>query len=166
MDKVNSFISTIERHTYATLQNLCRPNEPAEVKYDALIALMKNHYAKNKVEIAETFKFHHIFQGETESVANFVGRLRSQASNCNYGDFLNRAPCDQFVVGLFDKEDQTHVLNQTKEINDCITFATASDVTRAQVKRLGEIQRTQTKSEVHAVHAGVKKEVAITTLQE
>ena len=107
LDKVQAFISKIGPDAYATLEDLCKPHQPDDKKYDDLITLMKGHYIKAKVEIAETFKFHHIKQGDGEQIVKYVGRLRSQASECNYGDFLNRALRDQFVCGLFNKEDQT-----------------------------------------------------------
>ena len=151
-DKVNEFISKIGPEAYEILENLCKPQQPDEKKYDELISLMKGHFIKSKVEIAETFKFHHITQEKGEPIAKYVGRLRGQAADCNYGDFLDRALRDQFVCGLYEKEDQTSLLSETRDIEACIKFATAAEVAREQVTDLRKLQfQTSPQPEVHAM---------------
>ena len=97
-----------------------------------------------------------MFQKKAESIAKYVGRLRSAASTCNYGNHLQRALRDQFVVGLLETEDQQDLMRQDRTLEQCIQTAAAIEAARDQVKKMQEIQQQgRPSSEVHSadVHA-------------
>ena len=63
-DKVQALISVIGPKGYSTLQDICKPQRPAEKSYRDLIGLLKGHFVKTKIEVAESFKFHNTYQKE------------------------------------------------------------------------------------------------------
>jgi hypothetical protein len=151
--KVHALISMIGIQGYGVLANACKPDSPADKTMDELIQLLKNHYVQTKVEIAETFKFHQVMQRKDETVASFVGRLRSTASTCNYGNYLNRALRDQFVVGLYDSEDQKQLLSKTRELDECVKLATAGEAARSHLAKLNQAKKGGDQSDLNAMSA-------------
>ena len=158
-DKVNSLIAIIGPTGYETMQNQCKPNKPNTKTFDQLVVILKSHYVKTKLEIAESFKFHHIRQRKTsekiEKISEYVGRLRAAAATCNFGNFLPRALRDQFVVGLCSSDDQTELMTKDRNFEECIQLATAMEAARGQVKDIQELQKQAYQSPVHSaeVHA-------------
>ena len=74
-----------------------------------------------------------MFQKKAESIAKYVGMLRSAASTCNYGNHLQRALRDQFVVGLLEAEDQEDLMRQDRTLEQCIQTAAATEAAHDQV---------------------------------
>lgn len=140
-EKVHALISMIGIEGYGVIANASKPDSPASKSLDALIKMLKTHYIQTKVEIAETFKFHQVMQRKDETIANFLGRLRSTASACNYGDFLNRALRDQFVVGLYDDDDRKQLLSRTRELEECMKLATAGEAARSQMVKMNCVKK-------------------------
>ena len=89
--KVASLIAIMGKRTYTVLQDLCKPDLPADKVFRDLRTLLNDHYQPKKIEVAETFKFHRCFQTDKETVVEFSARLRGMAANCNFGAFLNRS---------------------------------------------------------------------------
>ena len=54
---------------YSTLKGLCPPDLPADKTDDQLTQILKDYYKPKVLEVAETYRFHHTVQSETESVA-------------------------------------------------------------------------------------------------
>ena len=153
LSKVNSLIAIIGPVGYRTLQDQCKPDRPATKTFDELIAVLRTHYVKTKLEIAESFKFHHIHQKKDEKIANFVGRLRAGASSCNFGAHLNRALRDQFVIGLHSSDDQTELMTKERDFKECIQMATAMEAAREQVETIQGMNKKNASydSDIHAL---------------
>ena len=90
----------IGKTAFSTLKDLCLPDLPADKTYDQLTPILKNYYKPKVLEVAETYRFHHTVQSETESVAEYADKLKRLAVNCNFGPYLTRALRDQFVGGV------------------------------------------------------------------
>ena len=85
---------------YSTLKDLCLPNLPAEKTYNQLTEILKGYYQPKVLEVAESYRFHHTFQSENETVTEYANKLKRLAVNCNFGTYLTRALRDQFVGGV------------------------------------------------------------------
>ena len=103
----NLFLATIGPSTYKLLKNLCAPDNPNTKTYAQLKNLLRNHYEPVPIVIAERHKFWSASQGEHESVADFVVRLKDLASGCAFGQFLQEALRDRLVSGLHPKMSRT-----------------------------------------------------------
>ena len=152
--KVNVFLAVIGPDAYKLLKNLCDPHNPNTRTFTALSQLLQGHYEPAPIVIAERHKFWTATQGESESVSEFVARLKKLASTCSFGEFLLQALRDRLVSGLHPKMSRTqrHLLS----IRD-LTYAVARDkciademAGKANLEHMGESAR----SEVHKVQDG------------
>lgn len=152
--KVNVFLAVIGPDAYKLLKNLCDPHNPNTRTFTALSQLLQGHYEPAPIVIAERHKFWTATQGESESVSEFVARLKKLASTCSFGEFLLQALRDRLVSGLHPKMSRTqrHLLS----IRD-LTYAVARDkciademAGKANLEHMGESAR----SEVNKVQDG------------
>ncbi|CAH3147334.1 unnamed protein product, partial [Porites evermanni] len=104
-------ISMIGKTAYSTLKDLCLPDLPADKTYDQLTQILKDYYKPKVLEVAETYRFHHTVQSETESVAEYANKLKRLAVNCNFGLYLTRALRDQFVGGVRSQTTKKKLLS-------------------------------------------------------
>ena len=84
-------ISLIGKQTYSTLKDLCLPNLPAEKTYNQLTEILKGYYKPKVLEVAESYRFHHTFQSENETVTEYANKLKRLAVNCTFVTYLTRA---------------------------------------------------------------------------
>ena len=56
--KVAVMISVIGKKTYATLRNLCSPEDPKEKTSQVLCELIQQHFKPKQLEVAESYTFH------------------------------------------------------------------------------------------------------------
>ena len=136
--KVAAFNSTIGKHAYAILSDLTKPDKPSTKAYADLVVLLKNHYQPKTVTVAESYRFHRCVQEENETVNAFYVRLRGKADKCDFGTFLNRALRDQFVSGLRSREIQKKLLEEDKDITECLKVANAGETAVREEKSLHE----------------------------
>ena len=108
---------------YKLLKNLCDPDNLNTKTFTQLTQLLQGHYKPAPI-VAERHKFWTASQGESESVSEFVVRLKRLASTCSFAEFLSKALRDRLVSGLHSKMSRTqrHLLS----IRD-LTFAVALD---------------------------------------
>ena len=94
------------------------------------------------IVIAERHKFWTASQGESESVSEFIVRLKKLALTCSFGEFLSQALRDRLVCGLHSKMSRTqrHLLL----IRD-LTYVVAHDkcvademAGKANIEHMGE----------------------------
>ena len=91
---------------------MCSPSEPLAKTYTQLSTILKNHFALQKLVIAERHRFHNCIQREGESVSTFVTSLKHLASMCQFGAHLNKALRDHLVCGLHNKKTQKKLLTE------------------------------------------------------
>lgn len=122
--KVHMFLATVGASTYKLLKNLCDPDNPNTKTYDELKTLLNEHFEPAPIVIAERHKFWTACQTESETVPEFIVRLKRLASTCAFGAFLDEAMRDKFVSGLHSKMTRTqrHLLS----VRD-LTFNAAKD---------------------------------------
>ena len=140
--KLNVFLAVIGPDAYNLLKNLCDPDNPNTKTFTALSQLFQGHYEPAPIVIAERHKFWTASQGESESLSEFVARLKKLASTCSFGEFLLQALRDRLVSGLHPKmlRTQRHLLS----IRD-LTYAVAYDkciademAGKANIEHMGE----------------------------
>ncbi|XP_055915366.1 uncharacterized protein K02A2.6-like [Eupeodes corollae] len=85
-------LSLIGKNTYAILKNLVQPKKPNDISFDKLVSALRDHFAPRVNIRAERYKFNKAFQREGESITEFIIRLKSLASTCGFGNFLEDLP--------------------------------------------------------------------------
>ena len=78
--KVNVFLAVIGPDAYKLLKNLCDPENPITKTFTRLSQLLQGHFEPAPIVIAERHKFYTASQEESESVSEFVVRLKKLAS--------------------------------------------------------------------------------------
>ena len=107
-------------------------------KAEKLLELLEPVVTSKSHPIVHRLSFSNIIQNETESIANFVVRLKANANDCNYScpsckvDISEEYIKDQFVRGLHNTSLQTDILAKAgaldsldKQIKHAQAFETA-----------------------------------------
>ena len=72
LEKVNALIAMGGAKLYGVMSNAMKPDKPKTKTFDDLTGVLRNHYVRSKIEVAETFKFHHVFQVERSPLPNLL----------------------------------------------------------------------------------------------
>jgi len=130
------FLARVGREVFSKVKTLASPRPLNELDLPQIVDLMKEHYKKDTIEIAERFKFFKRVQEEQETLANYLAELRKLAKNCNFGNYLDSALRDQLVCGLRDRKIQRELLCISN-----LTLAVASERARAAEAASRETQQ-------------------------
>lgn len=103
------FLSVIGGKTYGLLKTLLAPKKPTEKTYEELRQVLQDHLSPKPVVIAERYRFWTVRQKAGQSVSQYLAELRRLAEKCQFGDFLNDALRDMFVIGLLDTAVQKKI---------------------------------------------------------
>ena len=95
--KVNVFVAVIGPDAYKLLRNLCDPDNPNTKTFTRLTQLLQGHYKPAPIATAERHKFSTASQGESESVSEFIIRLKKLTLTCSFGEFLSQTLRDRLV---------------------------------------------------------------------
>jgi hypothetical protein len=99
-----SYLILMGREAYEMYKTKKKPDDTdtlAEIK-----AFMKAQFVAKKSEYTEIITFRRAFKLEGESVSDYAMRLRRLATDCNYGQTLEKEIERQFVVGCNMEEVQ------------------------------------------------------------
>ena len=132
-------ISVISAKAYDVLSDLCSPIPPTEKTYAQLTTILKNHFAPNKLFIAERYRFHNCTQREGESVTTLAANMKHLASTCQFGTHLNEALSDRFVCGLRSKESQKKLLTEEHTFDTALKDALGSKLPKGMFLRSRKI---------------------------
>jgi hypothetical protein len=97
---VSTLITAIGVNNYKTLRNMCSPGLPSARTYEELCALLDNYFTPKTCVFRERKTFYRLQMSSTETVNEWMVRVRSAAANCEFGTNLNTVLCDRFVTGL------------------------------------------------------------------
>ncbi|CAM1313886.1 Uncharacterised protein r2_g2440 [Pycnogonum litorale] len=118
-NKASLLCSVMGARAYKLLKTLVSPEKPATKTYNELIATLQNYYSPKPLIIAERYKFWKAKQQESQSVAEYIVKLKELAASCNFGRFYDEALRDRLVSGLNTamSRTQAHLLTV-----DTLTF--------------------------------------------
>ena len=86
----------------AWLSSLVNPEVPANQTFHEPLETLRNHLKPGK--LTERFRFHKRSQRDGETVSQFEAELRSLASICEFGEFLEQALREHLVCHIKNKE--------------------------------------------------------------
>ena len=113
MDKrvVAHFLTSISFNYFILLKNLLSPRTVEEVQYEEMKETLVKHLKPKPTILAERFKFYKTVQSHGESEADFIAKLRKQATKCGFKEF-EQSLLDQFICGLSNKNAQEALLEE------------------------------------------------------
>lgn len=121
--KANVFLSVLGPTEYRLLKSLVEPRKCVELTYTELTEAMSTHFKPKPILIAERFRFYRRVQNTGEPLADFIIDLKKLASSCEFGQFLDDALRDRFVVGLAEEAYHRQLLTEKD-----LTFKEACDI--------------------------------------
>ncbi|XP_058456690.1 uncharacterized protein LOC131434057 [Malaya genurostris] len=90
-DKRDYLLHHMGGATYDVLCNKLKNAEPDTKSFDEIVALLKDHFHPDPLEILENFKFSSRKQLEHESLSEYLMDLEKLAQTCNFEDHLDKA---------------------------------------------------------------------------
>ena len=125
--RVSVLLTVIGPRNYGIIRSLVAPARPKDKTYAELEAALKAHFQPKPLVIAERFRFYQRSQGLTETVLDYAAELRRLAISCEFGNFLDDALRDRFVVGLWNEQIQKSLLTE-----DGLNMARAVEIAQAK----------------------------------
>ena len=77
--KVPTILSLIGNKMYALLRNIVSPRRRRDLSFEEIVDNLTKHLNPKPIAIAERFKFHKVEQQESDSIRDFLGRLKKLA---------------------------------------------------------------------------------------
>ena len=109
--KVALLLSSVGAEGYKLIKAYTAPQAPNSKTYDELIACIMTNLAPKPSQISESYKFAQLKQEGAETLAMFMGRVKSAASKCNYGDTYDRMVMDKFICGIKTEKIKIALIN-------------------------------------------------------
>ena len=106
-------LSYVGGEGYRLIKAYTAPDKPDTKTFDALIAVINDNLKPRTSAISESYKFAKLRQETGETLALYMGRVKTAASKCNYGNSFDRMVMDKFVHGLKSEKIRAHLLNDT-----------------------------------------------------
>ena len=108
--KVPTILTLMGNKMYALLRNIVSPRRPRYLSFEEIVDNLVKHLDPKPIVIAEHFKFHKAEQQESESIQDFLARLKKLAETCEFGGYCEEAIRDGFVCGLKERTIQRKLL--------------------------------------------------------
>ncbi|XP_076279058.1 uncharacterized protein LOC143208472 [Lasioglossum baleicum] len=109
--KAAILLTRVSADTYKLARNLCHPAKLKDKEYDDVVKIISDHLCPKPSEPMERCKFYAAKQAVTESVSDFVARLKELSLKCNF-TAIETALRDQLVCGLKDRATRTELFKQ------------------------------------------------------
>lgn len=105
-EKLAHLYSLMGPEAFGILRKKILPKKPLEVTFDEVNEVLKKHYEPESLKIFEVCKFQKMMQEDSETIADFVAKLRQQATKCDYEEYQDNAIRNQLVLGVKEKKIQ------------------------------------------------------------
>lgn len=113
-------LNCCDEEAYKLLFDLCVPQIPEEKTYIQLVNIFDEQFKKVASVYAERYKFYNACKSSHETVLQWAARVRNLATTCKFGNELQSALRDRFIMGvekgpILDKlfeEDETLTLEK------------------------------------------------------
>ncbi|KAF6024524.1 hypothetical protein EB796_017164 [Bugula neritina] len=113
--KKHVLIMGLSEAQYETLSSLTSPQKPKEKNYNDLVTLLESHFGTATNKMVERAKFRGVRRTDSESVTDYVVRLRTQARTCEFGTMLDENLVEQFCIGVNSKAVRDRVAAMATE---------------------------------------------------
>ena len=131
------FLSVIRAKNFALLCDLMAPDKPQTKTLIQVTKVLEKHFEPKPLVMAEHFHFHQRNQQSTETVVEYVAKLRCLSMHCDFSDHLNDALCDRLVCDLHSENMQRCFLSMKDlTLNDALETAQALEAADKSAKTL------------------------------
>lgn len=130
-------ITLVGNETYDLITVLCSPVEPETKSFDDLVTLVENHLNPKSSEIAERMKFRACQQSPTDTINEYLLRLKKLAATCKFKgqEALEENLRDQFIYGLRnDKYRQRLLTEREVTFQRAVSLASSLEAAEKETK--------------------------------
>lgn len=94
-----TLLNSIGPKAYKLVRDLCSPDTPNTKSYAELCKILKDYYTQPVIAFKERQEFYTLTKTECESSVEWMARVKSCASNCDFAERLANIVLDKFVTG-------------------------------------------------------------------
>ena len=112
----------------------------AELKQtDTILTKLEAHFAPARNILFERYRFHSAEQQPTETVDQFLIRLKHLAESCAFSDLQDEMIRDRLALGCQDHETRARLFREKEcTLVKAVELLRVSEVTRQQLKHINE----------------------------
>ncbi|KAL1478151.1 hypothetical protein MTO96_035179 [Rhipicephalus appendiculatus] len=139
LKKAQVFLTVLDEKAYVTLRSLLLPKSPADSKYADITKVLREHYAPRRSIVTERYRFHRRDQGQSETIGEFVVKLKKLAATCEFGSFLEESLRDRLISGLRSEDIRCRLLslpNKEATWERVLNIATAMETAKNDTKEI------------------------------
>lgn len=130
-------ITLVGNETYDLMTVLCSPAEPEKKSFEELVDIVENHVNPKASDMAERMKLRACLQNESETVSEYLLRLKKLAMTCKFmgQESLEENLRDQFTYGLKSEKYRQRLLTERElSFNRAVTLATSLEAAQIEAK--------------------------------
>lgn len=153
--KLPTLIATMGDEAYELLENLASPTKPAELTFDKVDELMRQHVQPAPSALAERYRFRQRRQNIGENVSTYVAELKRLSKYCKFGTHLNEDLRDQFICGLHSDVVRQRLFAEedTVTFTEAVKLATSLEAAERDAAIVEQQRTIRSSNEAGAVHA-------------
>lgn len=137
-------LNSIGAKNFNMLTALAAPKAPTELNYDELLKVLETHLAPKKNVLVAQHKFLQKYQGDSQSIAEFVAALRTDINEC---EFISPCACNvsiadvflraQFIRGIHNNSIREQLLQaDASKFDEIVSKALALEAAKVDAKEL------------------------------
>lgn len=115
------------------IMNAFKPKHFTEFSFDEVVAVCKQILCKRRIFLRDHYQFNLRHQKSRQSLGNFANELKQAAQNCRFGNYLDIALRDRFVMGIASDVIRAQLLN----LSSNATFSQVLSAARTEERILG-----------------------------
>lgn len=102
-EKTATLLSCIGSEAYKVVHDMCTPALPSSKSFADLCSILKEYYEPHIVVFLERKAFYAAARKDTETIVEWLARIKRLASNCEFGDKLDFVILEKFATSLSGK---------------------------------------------------------------
>ena len=132
-------LTSVGSKAYHTLRALVQPSKPNEKTYTECVSALKTHFSPKPTEIVQRYRFYTCSQQASETIAQFVAKLRQLSDGCNFKELDNMLR-DRLVVGVRNASIQRKLLSESSlTFTKAYQTALAMEMAQRDVENIRQI---------------------------
>ncbi|PFX14755.1 Retrovirus-related Pol polyprotein from transposon opus [Stylophora pistillata] len=135
--------------------NTFQSAEGDENRLDKVLEQFEQYCNSRKNVVFERYQFWQITQKDSETVDQFVTRLKNKVKSCEYPSPVDDMLRDKFVFSIRDLQVKERLLRDEKlTLEKVISMARSSEASKEQIKVMGPMEQNNANPTVNEIRAG------------
>ena len=135
--KVPTILTLMGNNKYALLRSIVSLRRPKDLSFVEIVDNLAKHLDPKLIVIGQCFKFHKTEQQQSESIRDFLARLKKLAETFEFGAYHEKATQDWFVCGLKERMIQCKLVTVAElTLQTAVEKACAAELTKKEITTL------------------------------